>query len=233
MLLSALTACAGNDLLVQRQTSMEGRLEQIMQAQNLATARIAELSGQQKELQDQLKKLKVADNSAEPEQAALQTKLAAIINRLDRLEGDTAGSRATRIELVNSEADAQNREEKVQAAYMQAFGLFSANNYQEAAKAFELFIETYPESEHASNARYWLGECYFAEGLFKKAIQSFEKVTDMKYPGNKAPEALLKTGFAWYGLDDPEKGGATLRALIDKYPESEAAGKAREKLGKQ
>jgi len=233
MMLAILTACAGNDLLVQRQSSMEGRLEQVMQAQNLTTTRIAELSAQFRELQDQLKKQPTTADSDEPERAAIQAKLAAIINRLDRLESDTAGPRATRIELVNSEVDAQSREERVQAAYMQAFGLFSANNYQEAAKAFELFIETYPESEHTSNARYWLGECYFSDGLFQKAIQSFEKVTDIKYPGNKAPEALLKTGLAWYGLEDKVKGDATLRALIDKYPASEAAGKAREKLGKQ
>ena len=230
LLLSSLTACAGNDLLVQRQTSMEGRLDQMMQAQNSATARIAELSGQLKELQDQFRKQRADDISAEPERIALQAKLTAIIKRLDGLESDTPASRATRIELVNSEADAHGREGKVQAAYMQAFGLFSSNNYQAAAAAFELFIETYPESEYAANARYWLGECYFAEGLFKKAIAAFAKITDAKYPGNKAPDAFLKTGLAWYGLNEPVTGAATLRELIKKYPASEAAGKAREKL---
>lgn len=230
LLVSLLTACAGNDLLVQRQISTEGRLDQMMQSQNAATTRIAELFAQLGELQDQFRKMKSADVSAEPERVALQSRLAAIGNRLDRLEADVPVSRANRIELVNSEADAQSREGKVQDAYMQAFGLFSRNNYQAAAEAFEHFIETYPESEYAANARYWLGECYFAAELFKKAIEVFAKVIETKYPGNKAPDALLKTGLAWYGLNEPVTGEATLRALIEKYPATEAAGKAREKL---
>ncbi len=233
MLLSVLTACAGNDLIVQRQSSIEGRLEQMMQAQNAASNRIAELSAQLAELQDLTRKQKVVDISSEPERAAVQAKLGAIINRLDRLETETPASRAGRIELVNSEADSQSRDERVQAAYMQAFGFFSANSYQAAAEAFELFIGTYPESEYTANARYWLGECYFATGSFKKAIEVFAKITELKYPGNKAPDAFLKTGLAWYGLNEQVKAEAALRRLIEKYPASEAAGKARERLGGQ
>lgn len=232
LLLPALTACAGNDLLVQKQNSIEGRLNQLMQAQNSANARIAELSAQILELQGQLKKQRTAESSVEPEWVGLQTKLTAVGNRLDRLEADTAALRNRKIELVNNEADVLDSDEKVQAAYIRAFGLFSANNYQPAAEAFEHFIETYPESEHAANARFWLAECYFATGLFKKAIDGFTAVMEMKYPGNKASEAFLKTGLSWYGLNEPAKGEAVLRTLIEKYPESEAAGKAREKLAR-
>ena len=231
--LSTLTACAGNDLLVQRQNSMESRLDQMMQAQNSTTSSIVELSGQVKELQDQFKKKSAADLSVEPEQAALQSRLEAITIRIGRLEADKPDSRPGRIELVNSGADAQGLDNKIQSAYMNAFGLFSSNNYQAAAEAFEYFIEAYPESEHAANARYWLGECYFASGLFKKSIEVFGKIINQKYPGKKTPDAYLKTGLAWYGINEQVEGDKVLRLLLEKFPGTEAAGKANEILARQ
>lgn len=225
-----MTGCAGGDLLVQRQGSMEGRINQMMQVQNGATSRIAEMSVQLKELKEQVARQAAAEKAATAEIAALQEKVTVLGHRLDRNEAEAMTRSTARIELVNEEPDGENREEKVQAAYMRAFGLFSADNYDAAAEAFAAFISSYPESEDAANARYWLGECHFAAGRFKQAIESFAKVLDTKPSPKRGAEAMLKTGLSWYGLNDREKGDATLRSLVEKYPGSEAAARASEKL---
>ena len=57
-------------------------------------------------------------------------------------------------------------------------------------------IQNHPKSSNADNAQFWIGETYYKEKWYEKAILEYQKVIE-KYPsGNKAPAALLKTMFA-------------------------------------
>ncbi len=227
-LFTGLTGCAGNDLIVQRQSSLEGRLEQVMQAHNSAKAELTAANVQIHELKEQSLKRVIAEKELQLQYDALQGRVKILSNRLAQLEASTRQS-AT-IELVNQESIAAGREESVQAAYMKAFGLFSANNYREAAEAFNSFIAAYPESEYAANARYWLGECHFSEGRYKEAIDSFTRVLEMNPPQKRSSEALLRIGMAWYRLDSGAKGAAVLRQVMEQYPGSDAAVRAKQQL---
>lgn len=231
LLFAGLTGCAGNDLLVQRQSILEGRLEQIMLSQNSVKADIASLAAQLQELRQQGSRQPVAERELFARYEEVQEKLKIVANRLIQLE--SAARQTATIELVNQESTPEGHEESVQAAYIKAFGLFSANNYREAAEAFSTFIATYPESEYAANARYWLGECYFSLGRYNEAIDSFARVLEMNPLPKRAADAMLKIGSAWYHLDNSEKGSTTLRLLIEKYPGSEAAELAAKQLDKK
>lgn len=224
---AALTGCAANDAFVQRQSSMEGRLEQIMQAQNSTKAELAELTLQLKELKSQVGKMAASEKDTRAGNDLLQDRFSILAKRLEQVE---ASKRPSVIELVNQDSPPDSREESVQAAYMKAFGLFSANSFRAAAEAFEAFITSYPESEYASNARYWLAECYFSEERYKEAVVSFTKVLESKPSEKRGSDAMLKTGLSLYKLNEQEKGDLTLRALIEKYPRSEAALQAKEQL---
>lgn len=226
-----MAGCSANDHFVQRQGSMEGRINQMMQAQNATTTQLAEMTLQVRELKEQVARQSTAEKAVAADLAALQERVQLLSGRLERSERESSAAQAARIELVNRENEAGGREEKVQSAYMRAFGLFSANNYDAAAEAFASFIESYPESEYAANARYWLGECHFAAGRFKPAIEAYAKVLEMNPGDVRGADAMLKTGLSWYGLNDRDKGEATLRLLQEKYPGSEAAAKAARKLG--
>jgi tol-pal system protein YbgF len=228
---AALSACASNDVIVQRQSSMEGRLEQIMQAQNSSKKDIAGLSLQLAELKNQVAKHAAAENEAQERYEALQNRVMRLTNRLEQVEAPVKQS-AT-IELVNRETGSSGREDSVQAEYMKAFGLFSADNYAAAADAFNAFITNYPEGEYAANARFWLGECYFSSGRYREAIAAFTQVLDTKPSSRRAAEAMLKIGLSWQKLDDQVKSAAALRTVIDKYPESEAAAQARQNLNQK
>lgn len=224
---AALTGCAANDAFVQRQGSMEGRLEQIMQAQNSTKAELAELTLQLKELKSQVAKMAASEKDTRASNDLLQDRLSTLAKRLEQVEASKGSSV---IELVNEDSPPDSREESVQAAYMKAFGLFSANSFRAAAEAFEAFITSYPESEYASNARYWLAECYFSEERYKEAVVSFTKVLESKPSEKRGSDAMLKTGLSLYKLNEQEKGDLALRALIEKYPRSEAALQAKEQL---
>jgi tol-pal system protein YbgF len=210
---------------------MEGRLEQLMLAQNSAKGEIAAVAAQVQALKEQAARQAVSEKELLARDELLQGRLKIISNRLLQLE--SAESKSSTIELVNQGAVPEGREESVQAAYIKAFGLFSANNYSAAAEEFISFIAAYPESEYAANARYWLGECYFSLSRYTEAIDSFSRVLEMKPAPKRAADTLLKIGTAWYRLDDSAKGSAALRLLIEKYPGSEAADMAGKQLEKK
>lgn len=226
---AALSACAGNDVIVQRQTSMEGRLEQVMQTQIGGKEEIAGIGLQLKELKDQLAKRTAADEDVRNQLEDLQNRVKMLSLRLEQVE--TPAKQSTLIELVNRDETGSTQEATVQAEYMKAFGLFSANNYAAAADAFKAFIAHHPESEYAANARYWLAECSFSTERYQEAIATFTTVLDAKPSNNRAAEALLKIGLSWGHLGERDKAATALRAVVDNYPESEAAVKARQQLG--
>lgn len=230
LIAAALTGCAANDAFVQRQSSMEGRLEQIMQTQNSTKAELAALTLQLKDLQTQVGKMAASEKDTRSKNDLLQDRLSDLSKKLEQME---VPRHSSVIELVNQDSPPESREESVQAAYMKAFGLFSANSFRAAADAFEAFIASYPESEYASNARYWLAECYFSDERYKEAVVSFTKVLESRPSEKRGSDAMLKAGLSWYKLDDQEKGDLALRALIEKYPQSEAALKAREQLNRK
>jgi TolA-binding protein len=75
-----------------------------------------------------------------------------------------------------------------------------------------------------------VGETYYREKWFEKAILEYQKVVE-KYPtGNKLPAALLKQGFAFSNLGDNANARLILESLIQKYPDSNEAGIAAKKL---
>lgn len=116
--------------------------------------------------------------------------------------------------------------------YQRAFALFQAKNWNDASLAFQDFVQTHPTHEYADNAYYWMGECYYTQGEYALAIGEFQKIPDLYPGGNKVPDALLKIGISYQGLDNKKNAEKTLRQLVDAYPQSTAAELGRQRLAK-
>jgi tol-pal system protein YbgF len=216
--------CANQDVIVQKQTEMETRLEYLIQRNNDATRQISDLSNELKEIKDRQQLAATAPPRSNPVDADPAVKDA------PQLQFDTPQPEVATIELINSDASAKEQSDEASAAYMQAFGLYSANNYGPAIDAFNSFLQKYPSSEYASNAQYWLGECYYTKSDLPKALDSFNKVVELYPKGKKVPDALLKIGYTLLAMKQPQKARTTLASLIENFPDSPAAGKARERL---
>jgi tol-pal system protein YbgF len=120
--------------------------------------------------------------------------------------------------------------EDMEGAYQKAYGTFKKGDYPHALKLFEAFLRTYPQSEYADNAQYWIGECYHQQGDYERAILEYEKVLT-KYPnGDKVPSALLKEGFAFLNLGDRVDAKLLFQKVIKEYPRSPQAEIATKKL---
>jgi tol-pal system protein YbgF len=125
---------------------------------------------------------------------------------------------------VTPATDAEKKE------YDEARKLLQRNKYRPSISRFKEFLKKYPKSAFADNAQYWIGEGHYALKEYDQAILEFDAVRRNYPKGEKVPAALLKLGFAFAELGDKVDARLILRELIDQYPQSEEAGKAKEKL---
>ena len=118
----------------------------------------------------------------------------------------------------------------VRALYDLASNDMQDGNYALAIPEFSQLLESFPESDLADNAAYWLGECYFAQKEYPKAIDFFRKVI-ADFPGSeKVPAAMLKLGDAYLKTNKRRAGIQQFRDLIKTYPDSEEAKQAKGRL---
>ncbi len=113
-----------------------------------------------------------------------------------------------------------------------AYGDYSKGNYDLAISEFRQYVETYPTSEMADNAQYWIGECYYGKKQLNEAVAEFDKVSILFPKGDKVPAARFKKGLTLIELGQPEAGRTELTALIKLYPRSNEAVLAKQQLEK-
>ncbi len=117
-----------------------------------------------------------------------------------------------------------------ESLYAAAYELFREGKYDKSREAFEHFLKQYPETEFSDNAQFWIGECYYFEKKYEKAIVEYEKVTKNFPEGNKTPYALLKQGLSFLKLGDKASAKLLLQQVIKDYPNTSQSRIARAKL---
>lgn len=128
---------------------------------------------------------------------------------------------------------------RIDSLWNRAVAEFRRGSYSPAAKDFQrVLLEFGPGDPRIPQAHFYLGESYFGEGSQLQAVREFRKVSD-DFPSNPlAPDALYRAGDAyavlWHKPQlDPTYGKsamATYTELLNRYPDSPAAAKARVQL---
>jgi tol-pal system protein YbgF len=114
--------------------------------------------------------------------------------------------------------------------YDAAYRDLAMRNYQLARQSFEKYLTTFPKSDYADNAQYWLGETYYAQSDYESALYQFKKVLTDYPKGDKNPSALLKIGYCLSKLDDARGAQRYLNMVVQEFPTSEEAKLAQAKL---
>ena len=117
-----------------------------------------------------------------------------------------------------------------QSLYEEAKKAFDAGNFTEARDGFEKLLTDYPASPRADNSQFWLGETYYLEKWYEKAILEYQKVIENYPSGNKVPAALLKQGLSFLNIGEPNNARLIFKELIAKYPSTNEASIAKSKL---
>jgi tol-pal system protein YbgF len=183
----------------------------------------------------------VADLASEV--AALQADLAALEGRVEVAEhraSEALGQARTAREEAGgadgpdgeAEDDAFTGSPEEVEAYRAARSAWRAGQLEACIDRFREFLQTYPTSDYADDAAYWMADCHYKQGDYKTAILRFDDVVGRYPAGDKAPEALFRQGEALLKLG-PNYGKAAEKAferLINEYPDSSRVAEARRQL---
>lgn len=115
-------------------------------------------------------------------------------------------------------------------AYKQAYEMFKNGNYTNAINQFENFLIDYPNSSLAPGAAYWIGNARYALRDYQLAIDAQRKLINTYPDSLKTPDAFLNIASSQQELGDRKASQHTLEDLITKFPHSDAAKKAKQRL---
>lgn len=204
-----------------RETADEGRDEAVlMLMEELQQYRqeTAELRGMVERLQHQLETMKKAQRERYLD---LDSRLNALAEAsLEPEEESGEGEKgASRDPAADRQAYQAGREQLLE------------RDFEAAGKAFEKYLDDFPNGNFRPFAHFWLGEVYRTrEGKQQQALKQFRTVVE-EYPDHsKVPAALYKQAALQAETGETGKAKVTLEKLLIQYPDSSEATLARETL---
>jgi tol-pal system protein YbgF len=121
-------------------------------------------------------------------------------------------------------------EDSEKTIYEKARQAYDNGEMDKSRQLFQELIQKYPKSSNADNAQFWIGESYYREKWYERAILEYQNVIE-KYPkGNKVPAAMLKQGLALLQIGEKSSARLILQELVNKYPDTSASKIAAKKL---
>ena len=117
-----------------------------------------------------------------------------------------------------------------ETAYLKAFDALKAGKYDSAISGFRGMLEKWPQGNFSDNAWYWMGESHYVKQQYRPSLDAFNALVERFPASPKVPDALFKAGLSQWSLKDTEGAKATWRRVVKDYPNSNAAGLARQRL---
>lgn len=111
-----------------------------------------------------------------------------------------------------------------------AYNFYKIERYQNAVNAFQEFLTNYPHSVHVANIRYWMGNAYFVLKDYKASSENYQQLVAKFDEHPKVVDALFSIADCQELLRDNEAAKQTLKQVMSKYPNTEAASKAKKRL---
>ncbi len=245
MLAASALGCVSSTDLDSIQSQLQDIQLQVLQLQKQGPSK-SELADLEKGVSEQIQLLLRA-------QADIQTDVKALSSQIEQLEDKLEDTNfrlaqlSQQIAATNQELQAvRNATEEVrtrpptpaatanptdpQALYDTAYNDYLQGNFDLAILGFHQYAETYRSTELADNAIYWIGECYYRQSKFQKAVEQFDEVLTRFERSDRTPSALLKKGYAYFELGQRAQGVVHLQNVIREYAGTDEAALASQRL---
>ncbi|WP_444995014.1 tol-pal system protein YbgF [Aliikangiella sp. IMCC44359] len=195
----SLTSTAQSNLsLEQRITQLEKQNQTKNQLQSQMSMQLIELQNEVKELRGIVEEHQFKLQQIQERQRDLYRD---IENRLSSLPRNTApvsqtvqnskttvAKPTTQPATKSHNATSSGEREEFEAA----FKMVRNRQYAEAVKGFEAFLAKYPQGGFSDNARFWIGQVYFAQSKLEEAEKQFSLLRTEFPQSSKLATAILK-----------------------------------------
>ena len=217
--------------------TLEERVQKLEEAVKQHTRSSMDLQSQIEALNTEIRKLRGQNeelahglSDAEKREKDFYVDLDTRLRHFESIEEEAATAKAEAEAAAATKAPdpfdpvAENR------AYEGAYALLKSDSHAEAANAFQEFNAKYPESVHVPNATYWMGNAQFAQKDYKGALATYRNLVKVFPHSPRMPDVLFNIAECQQELKQESDAKKTLKQLIAKHPDSEAAAKAKKLL---
>jgi len=181
---------------------------------------VDQLSGQLQTLNDSLDELKA--------------RLGKVTNQLEAMQQaqQSLAAQASQQAQAQQQQQAQLAVPPPDVLYNNALRDYNGGNVDLAKQEFSDYVKNYPNTDLAGNAYFYLAELAFKAGDYPTAIKGYDQVLQTFPDGTKAASAELKKGLAQIESGQKDAGITTLRHVVQRYPRTNEAMQAKDRLRK-
>lgn len=180
---------------------------------------LTKLNGQNEGLTHDLDQARRANEAQKARADALDQRLAALEKRIaDQEAAAAAAAAAPPVAAAPAPASTDPA-----TAFKSARQMLLDGDYAGAEQAFAGYVEAFPDSAKAPEARYWLGETQFVREAYGDAAGNYLGAVRGWPQTSWAPDAVLKLSRSLVALKKPADACKTLNELARRYPKAPAA----------
>ncbi len=202
------------------ESSVSGRIQDLLESEADLRLEVGTLAESIEQLEDKLEETNFRLQQLSQQIAATNQELQVVRNAAER-------ARIPPPPRPAAPADPQ-------ALYDAAYNDYQQGNIDLAILGFQEYAEAYPDSELADNATYWLGECYYRQGKFQRAVAQYDVLLSDFQRSDHTASALLKKGYAYIELGERAQGIVQLQNVFCEYrgtDEARLAGQRLQEMG--
>ncbi len=117
-----------------------------------------------------------------------------------------------------------------QRLYDQAWADYAAGQWNLAIEGFQTYIKTFPKSDLADDAQFYIGETYYQDSKFNEAVAAYNELIANYPASNQLPSAYYKRGLCYDRLGQTDRARESFEYVIKNFPDSDAGRLARQSL---
>jgi len=114
--------------------------------------------------------------------------------------------------------------------YDMAWADYTAGSYDLAIEGFTSYVRSFPKSEFADNAQYYIGESYFQRGRWPEAVDAFTRLISTYPRSDVVGNAYYKRGQSYERMNQPEQSRADYEFLIKTAADTDPGRLAKQRL---
>ena len=131
--------------------------------------------------------------------------------------------------LPKDETTSDERDER--EAYRRATSAWDDNDYARLRRELEEFLQRWPRGKYAVNAKFWIGESWYAERNLDDAEYYYRRVVEENAGHHKSEDARLKLAYIHMERGQWDAAAAVLQQLAQNASQERIRALAYKKLG--
>ena len=117
-----------------------------------------------------------------------------------------------------------------QRLYDAAWTDYTAGQWSSCILGFETYLRSFPRSELADDAQFYIGECNYLDGKNAEAMDAYNRLINTYPQGDRLAEAYYKRGMTFERLNQLDQARESWETVIKTFPDSDMARLAKQNL---